>query len=134
MRVYIIAYIAAAIVMAGLDFVWLRLTVDAVYQPVIGSLMSPKPDMAAAVAFYVMYVCGVVIFAVRPGLAAGAWQTGLLFGALFGLFAYGTYDLTNMATLKVWSLKLTLIDMAWGTVLTGTAAAVSTTVALAVEK
>jgi uncharacterized membrane protein len=134
MRIYIIAYVTAAIVMAGLDFTWLRLTVDAVYQPAIGSLMADKPNMVAAVAFYVMYVFGVLIFAVRPGLAAGAWQTGLLFGALFGLFAYGTYDLTNMATLKVWSLKVTLIDMAWGTVLTGTAAAVSTAVSLAFEK
>jgi uncharacterized membrane protein len=134
MRVYIIAYIVAAIVMGGLDFCWLRTTGDTVYRPVIGSLMADDPDMKAAVAFYVIYLIGVLIFAVRPGLAAGTWQTALMFGALFGFFAYATYDLTNMATLKVWSLKITLMDMAWGTFLTGTTAAVSTAVALAFEK
>jgi uncharacterized membrane protein len=134
MRENIIAYVAAAIVMAGLDFVWLRLSADPIYHRALGAVMAEKPNMAAAVAFYVMYVLGVVIFAVRPGLTSGAWQTSLLYGALFGCFAYGTYDLTNLATLKVWSLKVSLIDMAWGTMLTGTAAAISTAITLALEK
>jgi uncharacterized membrane protein len=78
--------------------------------------------MIAAVAFYLVYIAGVLVFALRPALASGDWRTAVLFGALFGFFAYATYDLTNLATLRVWSLPVSLIDMAWGTVLTGVAA------------
>ncbi len=76
--------------------------------------------MPAAVAFYLIYVLGIVVFAVWPALESGDWRTALMRGAAFGFFAYATYDLTNLATLKVWSLKISLIDMAWGTLLTGT--------------
>ena len=115
---YLTGYAAVAVVMAGLDFLWLRTMGAPLYERTIGSLMAKDPDMKAAVAFYVLYVAGIVWFAVRPGVTAGDWRAAALNGALFGLFAYGTYDLTNMATLKVWSLKLTLADMTWGTVLT----------------
>ena len=70
--------------------------------------------LAPAIAFYALYAAGLTLFAVLPGLAEGGWKKALLWGGLFGLFAYGTYDLTNLATLKTWSLKLSLIDMAWG--------------------
>lgn len=70
--------------------------------------------LTPAVAFYALYAGRLTLFAVLPGLAKGGWKKALLWGGLFGLFAYGTYDLTNLATLKTWSLKLSLIDMAWG--------------------
>jgi uncharacterized membrane protein len=134
MREILTGYLTAALVMAGLDFLWLRLMVEPVYQPVIGSVLAEKPNMAAAVGFYVIYLIGVTIFAIRPALQSGDWRTGLFYGALFGFFAYATYDLTNMATLKIWSLKITLIDMAWGTVLTATAAGGGALGALAVQR
>src|SRR3954465_4677827 len=118
MRENLTGYLAAALVMGVLDFVWLRMMVDPVYQPAIGPVLAEKPNMTAAVSFYLVYLVGVTIFAIRPALASSDWRTGLVYGALFGFFAYATYDLTNMATLKVWSLKITLIDMAWGTILT----------------
>jgi uncharacterized membrane protein len=127
---YIAAYLAAAIAMAGLDYVWLTTMMGPLYQRVLGPILAPEPDMIAAVAFYLVYLVGIVWFAVRPALESGDWKTAALNGALFGFFAYATYDLTNMATLKVWSLQLTLIDMAWGAVLTATAASAGALAAL----
>jgi uncharacterized membrane protein len=123
---YLVAYAATALVMVGLDFIWLTRMGDTLYRSVLGEIMAKDPDLKAAVAFYLLYVLGVLWFAVRPALASGDWKTALLNGALFGFFAYATYDLTNMATLKVWALKITLADMAWGTVLTGVSATVGT--------
>ena len=134
MRDLVIAYLAAALVMAGLDFLWLRLMVGPVYQPALGAMLADEPNMTAAVAFYLIYLVGVVIFAVRPALETGDWRTALLRGALFGFFAYATYDLTNLATLKVWSLKVSLIDMAWGAALTAAAASAGTAAVLALGK
>lgn len=119
---YVLAYAATALVMGGLDFLWLSRMGDTFYRGVIGEIMARNPNMKAAIAFYLLYVAGVLWFAVRPALDDGDWRTALLNGALFGFFAYATYDLTNMATLKVWSLQLTLVDMAWGTALTAMSA------------
>ncbi|RZA16327.1 MAG: DUF2177 family protein [Proteobacteria bacterium] len=127
---YIAAYLAAAIAMAGLDYVWLTTMMGPLYQRVLGPILAPEPNMIAAVAFYLVYLVGIVWFAVRPALESGDWKSAALNGALFGLFAYATYDLTNMATLKVWSLQLTLIDMAWGAALTVTAASAGALAAL----
>ena len=134
MRNAIIAYFVALLVMAALDFVWLGLTAGPIYHRALGAVMAEKANMPAAVAFYIVYVLGVVIFAVKPGLESGDWRTALMRGAMFGFFAYAAYDLTNLATLKVWSLKVSLIDMAWGAVITGTAASISGAVTLALEK
>lgn len=130
MMVYLIAYGVAALVMAGLDYLWLTNTVGPLYHRHLGAVMADVPDMRAAVAFYLVYIGGILFFAVRPALASGDWKTALLHGALFGFFAYATYDLTNLATLKSWSLPVSLIDMAWGTVLTGAAGAIAAFVAL----
>ena len=115
---YVFAYVTAALVMGGLDYLWLSNTSGPIYHRALGAVMAENPNMTAAVAFYLIYILGIMIFAVRPALASGDWRTAAVFGALFGFFAYATYDLTNLATLKVWSLKVSLIDMAWGTFLT----------------
>jgi len=73
-----------------------------------------KPRLAPAAVFYVLYIFGLVWFAILPGLEAGRWSKALINGVLFGLVAYATYDLTNQATLKVWSMRITLIDLGWG--------------------
>jgi uncharacterized membrane protein len=110
---WLIAYGVCALVMGGLDFLWLSNTSGPLYHRAVGAVMAENPNMAAAVAFYLIYILGILVFAVRPALASGDWRTAAIFGALFGFFAYATYDLTNLATLKVWSLKISLIDMAW---------------------
>lgn len=110
---YLAAYAATALVMLVLDAIWLGLIAAPLYQQGIGHLMAPQPRLGVAAIFYLLYPLGIVIFAVaaRP---AGAWQPTLLAGALFGFFAYATYDLTNLATLKGWPIGLSLIDVAWG--------------------
>lgn len=134
MASYGTAYVAAALVMGGLDFLWLSNMVGPVYHRALGAVMAENPNMAAAVAFYLVYILGILVFAVRPALQSGDWRQALVMGALFGFFAYATYDLTNLATLKVWSLKVSLIDMAWGTALTATTATVSFFAAVAVGR
>lgn len=118
------AYLAAAIVMAGLDLAWLRLSAEALYHPQLGALLAAKTNNGAAVAFYLVYIAGIVWFGVMPSLrSGGSLSSALCNGALFGFFAYATYDLTNLATIRGWPLRLSLIDMAWGTVVTAISAA-----------
>jgi uncharacterized membrane protein len=131
---YLAAYAACALVMGGLDYLWLTNTVGPLYHRALGTVMADAPNMTAAVAFYLVYILGILFFAVRPAIAAGDWRTAALHGALFGFFAYATYDLTNLATLKVWSLKVSLIDMAWGATLTGVTATAGALVALRLAK
>lgn len=119
---YLIAYVTAAAVLAVLDIVWLRLTVRGLYEPAIGTLLSEHTNQAAAVLFYVLYVLAILLFATGPALRGGSFSTAFAMGAAFGFFAYVTYDLTNMATLRVWPAHLAMIDIGWGTVLTALAA------------
>lgn len=120
-----IAYVATGLAFAAIDAVWLKAMGPTFYRASIGSLMADRPDLAAAAAFYLIYIAAILFFAVTPAFAhAGGWKTALGYGAAFGFAAYATYDLTNQATLKVWPLRLTLVDMAWGTVLTGAAATI----------
>lgn len=119
---YIVAYIATGISFALIDSFWLRTMYERLYKPEIGSLMYEGGfRLGPAVTFYLLYILGMIIFAVGPALNGGKWQTALLWGALLGFFCYMTYDLTNYATLKVWSTKVTVLDIIWGTVLTGSA-------------
>jgi uncharacterized membrane protein len=115
------AWLVTGLVFTGLDMVWLSLTASRLYRPVIGELMSGKVDLAPAVLFYLLYVSGLVFFAVWPGVKSGDLGKAAVAAALFGFVAYGTYDLTNQATLRVWAWKLTIADMAWGAVASGAA-------------
>ena len=114
-----IGYLAAALAMLSLDALWLSLTANSLYRPLIGDLMLDGFRPAPAIAFYLLYLCAIVIFAIRPALATRRWTTATGYG---GLFAYGTYDLTNQATLKIWPTALSLADMTWGCVLTAISA------------
>ncbi len=124
---YLIAYLAAGLYMAVVDSVWLTSMIN-VYRQNIGELLLPDGiRVAPAIAFYLLYIFGIVWFAVSPAIAnGGSLQTALLNGALLGLVCYGTYDLTNQATLKVWPTFITLMDLAWGVFLTSTAAVAGT--------
>jgi uncharacterized membrane protein len=117
---YIIAYIATGVSFALIDSIWLSTMYKRLYQPEIGELLGGL-RLAPAVIFYLLYILGMMIFAVGPALQSGKWQTALVWGALLGFFCYMTYDLTNHATMKVWSVKVTVLDIIWGTVLTGSA-------------
>jgi uncharacterized membrane protein len=123
MKKFVAAYAGTAIVMVALDMLWLGIVAKPMYQQGIGHLMAPAPNVGVAVLFYLLYAVGVVIFAVAPQHGGSNWATTLTMGALFGFFAYATYDLTNLATLRDWPLRLSLIDIAWGTLVTAAAAA-----------
>ena len=117
------AYAATAIVMISIDLVWLGFIAKPLYQQGIGHLLSERPNIPVAIIFYALFALGLVIFAVAPNDSPERWGKALLCAALFGFFAYATYDLTNLATLKDWPIGLSLIDMAWGTVVSVAAAA-----------
>lgn len=119
---YIVAYVGTAIVFFGLDFIWLSKVAVDFYKREIGSLMLPKPNFAAAGIFYLFYIAGIVYFAVMPSINGGSWEEAMISGAILGFIGYGTYDMTNLSTLKGWSVKMCVIDILWGTVLTGLAA------------
>lgn len=121
---YVVAYIATAVVFLGLDALWLSRVALGMYRRELGSLLLDKPNLPIAAAFYLLYVAGIVVLAVVPALGEGGWVKALLLGAVLGLVAYGTYDITNLSTLKGWSAKLALIDIAWGTVLTAVTATI----------
>lgn len=124
MFVYAVAYLSTAAVFFGLDLLWLGKVATSFYRDQLGGLMLERPNLAVAGVFYLLYVGGIVYFAVQPHLTSGTMLNAFVSGAILGLIAYGTYDITNMATLKNWPVMMSVVDMAWGTVLTGTAAAV----------
>jgi uncharacterized membrane protein len=119
---YVIAYAGSAVAMAALDAAWLGTMGPRVYRPALGALLTEGFRFGPAIAFYMLYVAGLTVFAVRPTLASGQWTATAAMGALFGFFCYATYDLTNMATLRVWPLKIVLLDIAWGVALSALAA------------
>ncbi len=125
LRACLLAYLATAVSFIALDAVWLTVMSTRLYKPALGAMMLETPDWTAAALFYALYFVGLVAFAVRPAVAAGGgWAAATGWGALFGLVAYATYDLTNQATLRGWPWTLTLVDLAWGTFVSAVAATV----------
>lgn len=110
--------VVGGVVMGLLDALWLSVVANSFYKSQIGQLLLQKPNMLAAVAFYAIYLVGVIVFVVNPAIEKGSWSHALMYGALFGLVAYATYDLTNLATLKDWPIKLVIVDLLWGMALT----------------
>ena len=123
MNHHLAGYGAAALVIVALDLLWLGFIAKAVYRQAIGHLMAERPRLGAALAFYALYPAGLMVFAVMPNAEDPGWGPVLWTGALFGFFAYATYDLSNLATLRNWPVGLTGVDMAWGTLLSAAAAA-----------
>lgn len=119
---YLATYFAILVPFGLLDAAWLSLMGPRLYRPTLDAILLPGVNVAPAVAFYLIYPIGILVFAVLPALKTGSVATALVNGALFGVLAYATYDLTNYATLRHWTLQLTLADMAWGTVASGAAA------------
>ena len=119
------AYVSAAVAFAILDAVWLTTMTPVLYRPALAPLLADKFSLPPALAFYLIYVTGIVMFAVWPAFKAGGWTSALVHGLFFGLIAYATYDLTNQATLRIWPLRVTILDVCWGAVATAVASAVS---------
>jgi uncharacterized membrane protein len=132
MKIYALSYLATAIVFVGIDAIWLSTMGNALYRPLLGEILLEKFNPAPAALFYLLYFGGIVYFAVAPAIESGRWTTALCNGALFGFFAYATYDLTNQATLKVWSTVITVADLCWGTALTAVAATLGYLIARAI--
>lgn len=122
MSKYLIAAVLTLVVMVPLDLLWLGVIAKNFYFSRLGELMLPTPRLDVAIAFYVIYAIGLTVFAVSPALRDGSWSTALLYGAMFGFFAYATYDLTNWATLRNWPVAVVFVDIAWGAVVSGASA------------
>ncbi|MFW5731243.1 MAG: DUF2177 family protein [Desulfonatronovibrionaceae bacterium] len=110
-------YLFTVPVFFAVDLVWLGLVAGRLYQKNIGHLLSPSVNWPAAIVFYLIYIAGILYFAVRPGLEIQSLARACFLGGLFGFFTYATYDLTNLATLRDWPVFISVIDIVWGTVL-----------------
>ncbi len=118
-------YLVTVPVFFIVDMIWLTLVAKTFYTQQLGSLLTKNINWGAALLFYLLYIAGIIIFAVAPSLPKKDLMHAVTFGALFGFFCYATYDLTNLSTLKNWPLNITIVDIIWGTVLTGLVATIS---------
>ena len=114
MVAYILAYLSAALVFCLMDFVWLTMIAKQFYQSRMGFLMLEEIKYPIAAAFYILYLIGLLVFAIAPALRQQNWLVAAGLSAFLGLIAYASYDLTNLATLKGWSVSLTVVDILWG--------------------
>ncbi len=115
----LLAYALTFLVFLAIDLVWLGFVAKDLYRRQLGSLLSENVNWAAAIIFYLLFVAGVFLFAIAPATEKQSLSHAVIYGALFGFFTYATYDLTNLATLKDWPIKIVFIDIVWGMVLTG---------------
>jgi len=116
----LINYVLTTVVFLIVDLFWLGIIAKNLYQKYLGSFLTDTVNWTAAFIFYLIYVAGISVFAIYPSVNKGSAFNAILLGALFGFFAYATYDLTNLATLKGWPLPIVFIDIVWGAVLTAT--------------
>ena len=116
----IFTYGIMAVVFLAIDLVWLGVIAKNFYQKHLGRFFSDRVNWKAAVIFYLLFILGVMIFSVYPAVAQDSLVRAMIFGVLFGLFTYATYDLTNLATLKDWPVPIVIVDIIWGMVLCGT--------------
>jgi uncharacterized membrane protein len=120
MGTMILHYIIVFLVFLALDAVWLLTAGRSFYVTEIGNLLRPEPNLPVALAFYAIYTFGLLVFVVEPGLSKASIWSAVFTGGLFGLVAYATYDMTNLATIKGFTLKVAIVDMMWGTILSAT--------------
>ena len=123
---YLKLYLLTVPVFFAIDIIWLAYAARGFYKNNLGHLLSPAVNWPAAIVFYLVFIAGILIFAVAPSLKSGAMGKAVMWGALFGFFTYATYDLTNMATLKDWPLKVVVADILWGVILCSSVATIST--------
>jgi len=124
MKRYLVLYLATAIVLVVCDGIWLGVVAKDFFRARLEHLMLAEVNLWVAAVFYLLYPVGVIIFASARALANKSWSTALLYGALFGFFAFATYDLTNLATLRGWPLSVAILDVSWGTLVSAVSAVV----------
>ena len=117
-------YLATVPVFLAIDMLWLGVVAKGFYQEKLVNFLGPV-NWVAAISFYLIFIVGILIFAVSPALESQSLMKAVVLGTLFGFFAYATYDLTNLATLNDWPLSVTIVDMVWGAVLSGSVATIS---------
>ncbi len=122
---YVKLYVLATVVFFAVDIIWLGYVARGFYRNNLGGIISPEVNWTAAIVFYLVYIAGIIIFAVNPALKSGMLSSAILWGALFGFFTYATYDLTNMATIQEWPLKVVIVDILWGTILCSSVASLT---------
>lgn len=122
---FIKSYAVTFIIFLILELMWLLIIAKDLYAKELGYIMKTTPDLIPVVVFSLIFVGGLVFFVVQPALNQGNWQDALIAGILYGLITYGTYTLTNLANLEGWPLKVTLIDLLWGSILGGSASTIS---------
>jgi len=125
MTYYLKLYLATLVAFLVIDMIWLGFVAHAFYQKHLGSLLAPKPNWLVAIMFYLLFIVGLLLFVIVPGLKENSMKIILWHGALFGLITYATYDLTNLATINNWPLLVTAIDLMWGMVLSTAVSAIS---------
>lgn len=125
-----VGFFCTALWLLVVDGIWLTSMIS-VYRTYLGEILHDGVRLIPAIIFYLLYIGGILWFAILPSIDNGGWQNAALNGALLGLLAYGTYDLTNQATLKTWPTFITLMDICWGSFLTSTSAIVGTLAAQA---
>jgi len=122
---FIKTYLIAIVVFFAIDIVWLAVIAKDLYRAEIGFIMSSSPNWWAALIFYLIFIFGLVYFVIQPGIESQTLLKTIMVGALFGFVTYATYDLTNLATLENWPLKITIIDLVWGASLGGSVSGIT---------
>ena len=117
MLLFIKLFIISFVIFFVIDLIWLGVVAKNLYQKYIGKLLKKDVNWVAAIVFYLLFIAGLVLFVLIPGVDKNSLSHVMIYGALFGFITYATYDLTNLATLKDWPKEITLIDLAWGTFL-----------------
>jgi uncharacterized membrane protein len=128
---YVLIYLSSVPVFFAIDMVWLGLVARGIYRTQLGSLLAPTVNWPVAICFYLIFLAGLMIFAIVPAIEAKDITRAILYGTLFGFFTYATYDLTNWSTLRDWPALVSLVDMAWGTFLAAAVSGITAWVALA---
>lgn len=121
----ILLYLVSSIIFFAIDLVWLGLVAKPFYDKELSAFLSPQINWLAAAIFYSIYIAGLIYFAILPAIKTNSLSLALINGAILGFLCYATYDLTNLATLHKWPLKIVIVDIIWGTVLTGSVSALS---------
>jgi uncharacterized membrane protein len=122
---FIKIYLITLPIFFAIDMIWLGFIAKDFYRENLGQLLSPNINWTAAIIFYLLFIGGLVVFVISPAVEKNSLVHALIYGALFGLITYATYDLTNLATLKDWSLTVTVVDLIWGMVLSASVSTIS---------